>query len=516
MESDTKKPTEDHEHYSIDEMMDRLKQKDREKVTQKRIKEGELITRADGSQVIRVRKRKRRSKQTPIVINPNFRWAIIGSLAGFVLTAILITVYIIVKYNGATFKESTELAVSSLVGAQSAKLSELRVTPISAGAAKAEIQWGDQTFYHSAQFQGVRADIRATSFLSRYWVGEEVLADRGTVRLQIPSAKRTQSGELTNSTYRFQSYRCEELDVVFGEPSEACLVKGLHTSLQQLADGRFQIAFSNGVAQISNWPHLKIASGIITMNASNAEVDARLAESNSHQGELHVKGIAYKDRNQPVVMNVKSINYPMEKLLGQDLGRFIQGNIHSDMGALSYDHHKQNGEALRFVMPFNSNQITVNEFPMLNDLRDLTGKSHYLHPTFNYCRGTIVRTLDSISLSNLKLVSSQLLSLEGTITVNREGSLSGELTVGIPSRLFNRESPAPSVFSAAEDGNVYTKVKLGGTIHNPHDDLNARLKSNKPATIEIQVPPTGQIESPLLTPLDQRRQKEKAFEELAK
>ena len=46
------------EKYSIDEMMDRLKA-----VPSENPDEGELVTRSDGSQAIRVRKRKRRSTQ---------------------------------------------------------------------------------------------------------------------------------------------------------------------------------------------------------------------------------------------------------------------------------------------------------------------------------------------------------------------------------------------------------------------------------------------------------------------
>lgn len=516
MESEPHKPNEDNEHYSIDEMMAHLKQKHRDKETQERIKEGELITRPDGSQVIRVRKRKRRSNQTPKTLHPNFKWAIIGSAAGLIVAMVLITVYIIVKYNGANFKNATESTITGLVGAKSTELTQLRVTPISAGASEADIQWGDQTFYHSAKFQDIRADIKATSFLSRYWMGEEIVAERGRVRLQIPSSNGNHSRERVDYPYRFQSYRCEGLDVVFGEPEAACSVKGIHASLQQLPDSRFQIALNNGVVEISSWPHLEIASGVITMNTSNADVDVRLAARDSHQGELLIKGIAYRDRNEPVVMSVKSNNYPMEKLLGQDLGRFIQGNIHSEMGSLTYDHSKQDGEELRFVMPFNSNQLTVSEFAMFNDLRDLTRKSQYLHPSFNYCRGTIVRTLGGVSLSNLKLVSSKLLSIEGHVTVNREGALSGTLKVGIPARLFDSGSPAPSIFSDAEDGNIYTEVRLGGTIHNPHDDLNTRLKSSTQAAIKTLSLPTAPAINEPLTPLQQREEKEQAFEELVK
>ena len=48
----------DKSNYSVDEMMDRLREGGREDSAER-----ELVTREDGSQVIRVKKRKRRTKQ---------------------------------------------------------------------------------------------------------------------------------------------------------------------------------------------------------------------------------------------------------------------------------------------------------------------------------------------------------------------------------------------------------------------------------------------------------------------
>ena len=153
---------------------------------------------------------------------------------------------------------------------------------------------------------------------------------------------------------------------------------------------------------------------------------------------------------------------------------------------------------------------------MLSDLRNLTGKSQYLHPTFTYCRGTIMRTAKTTTLSNLKLISSKLLSLEGDISIDHEGSLSGKLKIGIPSRLFSATSPAPEIFSPQEDGNIYTQVNLGGTVHNPHDNLNELLKSSQ--VIIIQNPPvlTAPQESSKFSPDASPENKERAFEELTR
>ncbi|MDC1406240.1 hypothetical protein N8314_01680 [Akkermansiaceae bacterium] len=516
MEPETDRSSNDHEHYSVDEMMARLKRHDRDKEQQDKIKDGELVTRPDGSQVIKVKKRRRRSKQPSKKTNPKLKWAVIGTASGLALALVAFTIFIIARYNGASFKEKTEISISKHVTADSTKIEQLRVTPLSAAASKATINWDRESFFHSATFSAIKADIKATSFLSRSWNGEEILAEQGTIQLQLPEKNRAASIDSIISNYRFKSYRCEKLDLLFGDSEDAPSIKGLHASLQRLPSRRYQVTYNSGTIDIPSWPNLEISSGIITLNSSSAEIEARLGAQNNNRGELLIKGIIYKDKDQPVVLDVKSINYPIEDMLGEDFSRIIEGYIHSDMGALSYNPKQNNVNALSFIMPFNSDQLNISELPMLNDLRDLTGKPQYLHPSFTHCRGTIIRNLGGISLSNLNLISSKLLSIEGNISVNAQGMLSGELNVGIPSRLFDDKTPAPKIFSAPKDGNIYTKVTLGGTVHSPHDDFNARLKSSGRAIIQKPSMFADEGEILPITPSEKLEQKEKAFEALTK
>ena len=81
MKTENDNPDDHHDHYSVDEMMDRLKRHKGSEDKENDMKDGELITRSDGSQVIKVRKRKRRSQQAPKETNPQFKWAAMGMAA---------------------------------------------------------------------------------------------------------------------------------------------------------------------------------------------------------------------------------------------------------------------------------------------------------------------------------------------------------------------------------------------------------------------------------------------------
>ena len=148
MEPKTDRSGNDHDHYSVDEMMAQLKHHNRDKEHQDKIKDGELVTRPDGSQVIKVKKRRRRSKQPSKKTNPKLKWALIGTASGLALVLVAFTIFIIARYNGASFKEKTETSVTKLLAGNSTKIEQLRVTPLSAAASQA------------AALRSVRSQIR--------------------------------------------------------------------------------------------------------------------------------------------------------------------------------------------------------------------------------------------------------------------------------------------------------------------------------------------------------------------
>lgn len=518
MESNSNTPNQDGENYSVDEMMARLKRNDKQKRTDSPDKDGELVTREDGSQVVKVRRRKRRSQQPEKKkkkSNPKIKWAILGSLIGLFVILIAGTIFIIVKYNGKSFKETTEATVTDLTAAESAELTQLRVTPVSAKAAKAELSWDQHSFFQSASFTNIKADIKATSFFTSDWIGEEVVASVGSIQIKTPASSVETSSNTAISPYSFGAFRCNQLDMQFGSDRNAPAITGLQISLRKQVDDRYQVVFNNGLMKIPNWPALEISSGVMTLNSDDAEIEARLEASSGLTGEIIIKGRIAKSTDRPVVLDVKAKDYPIQQLLGKELGRLIQGDIHSDMGSLSYNYKKSSSEALSFIMPFNSTDLRLSELPMLTDLKDLTGDTQYVRPSFTRCSGTIMRTTDGVTLNNLSLTSSRIITLTGHITVSSKGMLSGELDVGIPARLFSPRKPAPAIFSEPHSGFIHTKVTLSGSIHNPHDNLNERWRASESASRPTPLPKSSEM-TPLEKAAQDAKQKEKDFEDLTR
>ncbi|MBT8037555.1 MAG: hypothetical protein KJO21_08430 [Verrucomicrobiae bacterium] len=490
MKSNTTNPHQRNENYSVDEMMSRLKRNDRQKQSSKSDisssdpdKNGELITREDGSQVIKVRNRKRRSQQRKKKVSqsktsPQMKWAILGSLMGILVILTAGTIFIIAKYNGRNFKESTEATISQLSNAQTTTLTQLRVTPISAKATKAELLWDQHSFMRSASFNGIYANILATSFFSNEWIGEEVVARLGKVYLQTPSPNRELLSEVTLSPYQFGTFRCNKLDLHFGQDKDAPAITGLQVALRQQVDERYQIVFQGGLMKIKNWPSLEISSGIVTLNDQGCKIEALLEAGDAHKGALTIKGRIAKNTSRSVLLDVQAKDYPIEELLGKALGRLLRGEIRSDMGSLSYDYTKQAPDTLSFIMPFNSTELHLSELPFLSELKNLTGDTQYVRPIFNHCTGTIMRTSEGVNIDNLNFTSTGVLTIKGKLAVNAQDILSGDLKVGIPARLFSKKFPPPSLFSEPHNGFIFTQVTLSGSIHNPHDNLHELLQAS--------------------------------------
>jgi hypothetical protein len=469
------------DNYSVDEMMGKLRKGERHKRQSDSKSEGELVTRENGTQAIKVRRRKRRSKQPPkkqaSQTNSKLKWAILGSAAALLVLMGIVTIFIIAKYNGSKFKTTTESNISSLSGAAETTLTQLRVTPVSAKAGKTEIKWGQQSFLKDATFSNIRAHIIATSFFSDEWRGEEIVASIGEVHLKTPdSGAETSSDEIT-SPYRFGAYRCNQLDLFFGSEKSAPSITEVEVSLRRLNNGEHQIVFHDGLMKVNHWPPMKLSSGIVMITSLGAQVEALLKAGRSHNGELTFKGLISKTTTSPARLDVKAKNYPIQELLGKDLGRFIQGELQSETGSFTYNYSKQPDEALSFILPFNSTEIRFEGLPMFKVLNKLIADTAYISPLFSRCRGTILRTAEGLSLNDLEFINNSLLILKGNIDVDTQGKLTGKLSIGIPQSTFDDQAPQP--FTGPIDGFYHLVVTLSGTTQTPNDNLHQLLKGAK-------------------------------------
>jgi hypothetical protein len=81
-----------------------------------------------------------------------------------------------------------------------------------------------------------------------------------------------------------------------------------------------------------------------------------------------------------------------------------------------------------------------------------------------------------LTLTNLVLESKGLLRVEGTCLIAADGTVDGQLRVGVtPQSLQWLPGSRERVFTVSQNGYLWTNVRLGGTVQNLNEDLSARL-----------------------------------------
>jgi hypothetical protein len=85
-------------------------------------------------------------------------------------------------------------------------------------------------------------------------------------------------------------------------------------------------------------------------------------------------------------------------------------------------------------------------------------------------------TRDLLKITNLVAESKGLLRLEGSCTIAEGGRLNGSLRVGVtPQTLQWLPGSRERVFTVAQNGYVWTDVRIGGSLQNLQEDLSSRL-----------------------------------------
>ena len=294
----------------------------------------------------------------------------------------------------------------------------------------------------------------------------------------------------------------------------------MQVSLRELNNEQHHIVFHNGTMKVKNWPEMQLSSGILTLNSQSVDIEAQLKANASHDAELSIKGTLSKQTTKPAVLDIKAKNYPIQELLGQNLGRLIKGDIQSDTGTFSYNYSKPTDEALSFILPFNSTDIRCEGLPMFQELNKRLGNTSYVRPIFHRCRGTIIRTFEGLAINDLEFINNSLLILHGNIALSSKGKLSGKLSVSVPQSSFHEQAPQP--FTGPSGGFYHIDITLSGTIQTPNDNLHELLKASAPQKsqrprlqLEDLVLPKKQLPKKPL-PESQQQPDEKDFDDLTR
>jgi len=486
------------EKFSIDEMMERLQSPPPEDP----VDAGELVVRADGSQAIRVRKRKRRTLQPHKEELRRVRRARMIQVS-VVLVLILLVAgsagIAVVVANSAPFREKLLRDIAWNSGA-TVETEQIRINPSSVHARRLALSWPAGNVLRSLTLENIRADISLSSFLGKPLHGEEMSASEGTLNLRIP-----QADELSRNVpdiaspppqIRYMSYAIPRAQMLFGDPA-APFIRMANSEcsfIPHSLNGRPQLLFHRGDITINGWPKLRMDRSHIEFRGTEVDiVGMRLLHETDNRGVFELSGTVYPyaaDRVSILAAHLES--YLLAGIAGPEMGKLFAGRIDSQANSKShyFSFTPAADHGALFAISFRNSLVSpfeIKRFPFLFGLSQTLGDDWFERPVFaGDVSGVLRRMGGQVTLSDLSFEQPGRMALQGTVIMAPDLKLSGNLKIGIAEAAFQsaRSRLLDSMFGPPQEGFRWITLKIGGTTAAPTDNFKdlftAAETTNKP------------------------------------
>lgn len=473
--------------YSINDMMDRLKKRESED-------QGELVTRADGTQALRRRKRRRRTEQYQRGGSKRNTRRQIVQISGAVilLAAAGLTAGIALLYaNSAPFRDTL---VSRFEAASGAKVSmnQFRMNPVTANANSANLVWPSPNVLGKLELGGIVAKHSAESFLGRVFTGEEIVAARGS--LDLKAAKTGGEAQLPlaqegDAKVRFMRYSIPLLNIRFGadpgywgslSETEASMFPGISPVMTE-------IRLRGGALKLRDWPEMTLDRGYMKTRNQELQIQTlrfltplEITRRRSERGSVNFSGsISLLDPVQPYTLEAELLSFPVQYLLGKSLGRFFHGNVETqeitDSNFLSFRPETPE-EAKLQVTVSNSldSRLDISGFKFLVALAAILEDDWYELPTFDDEISMVIsRQGGRVKISELQAVKRGRMVIRGNLQNSGEGQLQGILRIGLPDTtiLASRNPRLDRMFGEVREDYRWIELRISGSCFTPQDDF---------------------------------------------
>ncbi|MEO5917191.1 MAG: hypothetical protein ABIS50_23375 [Luteolibacter sp.] len=473
------------EKYSIDEMMERLKNN----ISGNLEEDGELVVRADGTQAIRVKKRKRRSDQPHKTERSRTRRSRIFQVSAAMILIILAGLGIaaaVIYANSPPFREGLVRKIVQSTGADT-ELKMFRMNPQSANATNLALKWPEGNVLSSLSLRGVNAEIFPSSFLGKSMNGEEITVVEGALALHVPQPGqplRVEPASEDELPIQFKRYRIPKFSLTLGDPSSPVmgLLKSEASFYPTSLNGRPQFNLSQGELWIKGWPMLRLDRSFIEFRDKEVDiVSLRILDGSDSRGTFEISGtvLPYSpDRLSTLSVELK--DFQLSGITGPHLGKLFSGRIDTLPTTKSnyLTFYPSQNPTPKLAIAFRcslTSTIEVSGFPCLFMLSQALEDEWFQRPSFegDTVGGTLQYEADATKLQDLNLESKGRMALRGHISVAANQALSGNLEVGVADSMVaaSKTSRMKTLFGPSKEGFRWITLKIGGTASNPTDNF---------------------------------------------
>ncbi len=488
------------EKYSIDEMMERLKSNPSPESEEG----GERVIRADGTEAIKVRKRKRRSEQPKKEHQKQTRRARIFQV---VASTILIVLALLGAGSALMYANSPGFRVSLLEKILAAtggtpEIETFRMNPRTANAGRLNLIWPQGNVMESLDIRGLTAEVAPSSFLGKAMKGEEVTATYAKLKLRLPDLDQpliTGSASEAAAPIFFNRYRVSKLEMSFGEQPIISLSGSEASLFPNPVSNRLQSNFSGGNLTLPGWPKLTLDRAFMEFRGNEIDViSLSLGDPTGNDGIFELAGTISPytpDRSSNLAVEIK--DYPLGGILGPNFDELLAGNVDSiptkDSNIYSFYPTAKPAQKLTLTIRKNlASVFEISKFPFLFSLSRTLEDEWFKKPSFlgENATATIIRDEKGIIIQNIDLQSKGRMALRGQLKLSPTQVLTGELEVGVAENMIVSAENSPSLktlFGPVSDGYCWLTIKVSGTAENPQDDFKDLFLAT-PAAASKDVP----------------------------
>ncbi len=472
------------EKYSLDDMLERLQNKPSSDAEDT----GELVTRADGTQAIKVRKRKRRSKQPhkEQAKKTSRLRALQVSSAVILLILLVITLGGLIVYaNSAPYRQGVISKFNIATGAKT-DFRQLQVSPTGSNAAQVGFQWPEGNHLKSLVLNGVRAQALMGGIIGSRWGVDEISATKGDLVIgaqQGGEPLRFFPKAAGGPPVSVKRLAIGSLNVALGNPSSPAIQiqKAEASFYPENVEGVPSVRLFRGELRVPDWPLFRLDRALLEFRADEVEVvNLRLFHELDNTGNIELTGkFNPSDLRQEQSLEVKMNSFNLNGIAGTSLGHLIAGRIDSregtDTNRLTFSAAKPAGQLTVAFSSVPSTLPRLNNFSFLGKLSQITDNPWFLDPLFHDgCTGILHRDKGIVRISELSITSKSQLKVTGDLSLQPDDKLSGTLSIGLPEATVagGRNPVLPKVFAENRDGFRWITLKISGTGSRPVDNFS--------------------------------------------
>jgi len=471
------------EKYSLDEMLDRLQGKPSPDSDDS----GELVTRADGTQAIKVRKRKRRStqpKKEAAKRASRLRAFQVSSVVILMILAGIMFGGFIIYANSSAYRKKIISKFNTGTGAN-ISFQQLQISPTGMVARGAGLEWPEGSLLKSLSLTEIRAQSLMGGVIGSRWSVNEISAANGKLVLapRVGGQPVRYFPDAGTSPISVDRLAVDNLDILMGDATTPSL-------RLQKTEGSFypgggekapSLRLFRGEMHVPEWPVFRMDRALLDFKGDRVDiVSMRLFHELDNLGNIELAGSfdpSGTGREQSLEVKLNSFN--MNGIAGPSLGHLVAGRVDSrevpgGRNELSFSSSNPAGR-LQVAFSSSSNSLPrLNNFSFLRKLSQLTDNPWFLDPLFHDgCTGILHRENGTVGISELVILSKTQLKVTGDLSLGQNEVLSGTLEVGLPEATVagGRNPALAKVFKDTKDGFRWVTLKISGTSSRPIDNF---------------------------------------------